>query len=115
MRKCTVSELAGSSPHVVDASDDLAELDLDEWLILEKERITLPSALAPGEIDRLSLESIAMIEAELHKGQVTDSLESLCLALSEKSLSFRTQVRNANSQRTTHRAWDNVHKLDSDA
>ena len=24
-------------------------------------------------------------------------------------------MRNANSQRTTHRAWDNVHKLDAQA
>jgi hypothetical protein len=54
-----------------------------------------------------------MIEAELHKGQVTDALEGLlCLALGEKSLCFQTEVPNANSQRTTNRAWDNIHKLD---
>jgi hypothetical protein len=56
-----------------------------------------------------------MIEFKLHKGQVTDALEGLCLALGEKSLHFRTEVHNANSQRTTHRAWDNVHKFDVDA
>ena len=56
-----------------------------------------------------------MIEFELRKGQVTDALEGLRLALGEKSLRFRTEVRNANSQRTTHRAWDNVHKFDVDA
>ena len=102
-------------PQLAESSDDLEELYPDGWLIPEKERITLPSALAPGEIERLSLESIAMIEMELWKGQVTDSLESLCLALGEKSLCFRTEVCNANSQRMTHRAWDNVHKLDSKA
>jgi hypothetical protein len=102
-------------PQVAESSDDLSELDSDEWLILEKEWITLPSALAAGEIEWLSIESIAMIEAELRKGQVTDTLEGLCLALSEESLCFRTQVRNANSQQTTHRAWDNVHKLDAEA
>ena len=75
----------------------------------------LPSALAPGEIDCLFLNSIAMIEAELRKGQVTDALEGLRLALGEKSLRFRTEVRNANSQRTTNRAWDNIHKLDVEA
>ena len=62
----------------------------------------LPSALAPGKIDRLSLNPIAMIEAELRKGQVTDALEGLRLALGEKSLRFQTEVRNANSQRTTN-------------
>jgi len=46
---------------------------------------------------------------------VTDSLESLRLALGEKLLCFRMEVRNANSQRTTHRAWDNIHKFDSEA
>src|SRR5258705_11947359 len=56
-----------------------------------------------------------MIESELRKGQVADSLEGLCLTLGEKSLCFRTEVRNADSQRTTHRAWDNVHKLDVEA
>ena len=69
----------------------------------------------PGEIEHLSLQSFAMIEAELCKGQVADALEGLCLALGEKSLCFRTEVRNANSQRTTHRAWDNVHKLGAEA
>jgi hypothetical protein len=102
-------------PQVAELSEDLADLHPDEWLIPEKERITLPSSLAPGEIERLSIASLARIEAELRKGQVTDSLESLRLALGEKSLCFRTEVRNANSQRTTHRAWDNVHKFDSEA
>ena len=102
-------------PHVAESSDDLLEHDSDEWLIPERERITLPSALAAGEIEQLSLESIAIIEAELRKGQVTDSLEGLRLALGEKSLCFRTQVHNANSQRTTHRAWDNVHRFDAEA
>src|SRR5882757_8357391 len=87
----------------------------DDWFTPEQERITLPSALAPGEIERLSLKSIAVIEAELRKGQITDALQGLRLALGEKSLCFRTQVRNADSQRTTHRAWDNVHKSDAKA
>jgi hypothetical protein len=78
--------IADIDPQVAELSDDLPELDSDEWLIPEKERITLPSALAAGEIERLSLELIAMIEAELRKGQVTDTLEGLCLALGEKSL-----------------------------
>jgi hypothetical protein len=84
-----------------DASDDALELHPDGWFTPEHDRMSLPSALAPGEIERLSLESIAMIEAELRKGQVTEALEGLRLALGEKSLCFRTEVRNADSQRTT--------------
>lgn len=102
-------------PQVAESSDDISDRYPEDGLLPEKERITLPSSLAPGEIQRLSLESIAKIEAELRKGQVTDALEGLRLALGEKSLCFRTEVRNANSQRTTHRAWDNVHKFDSEA
>ena len=102
-------------PQWKQVSDDLLELDPDGWFTPEQEQITLPSALAPGEIERLLLKSIAVIEAELRKGQITDALQGLHLALGEKSLCFRTQVRNADSQRTTHRAWDNVHKSDAEA
>jgi hypothetical protein len=96
-------------------SDDILEHYPEGWFTPEMERITFPFALAPGEINRLSLKSIAMIEAELRKGQVTDALDGLCLALGEKSLCFRTEIRNANNQRTTHCAWDNVHKFDAEA
>jgi len=75
-------------PQVAELSDDISDLYPEDWLLLEKERITLPSLLAPGEIQWLSLESIAKIKAELRKGQVTDALEGLCLALGEKSLCF---------------------------
>jgi hypothetical protein len=98
-----------------ETSEDLLELYPDGWFTPERERITLPSSLAPGEIERLSLNSIAMMEAELRKAQVTDALEGLHLALGEKSLCFRTEVRRADSQQTTNRAWDNVHKLDAEA
>src|ERR1700733_3592672 len=84
------------------------------WFAPERESITLPSALAPGEIERQCLQLIAMVESELRKGQVMDALEGLHLALGEKSLCFRAEVRNANSQWTTHRAWDRVHKFDAD-
>ena len=44
-----------------------------------------------------------------------EALDGLRLALSEKSLCFRQDVRNADSQWTMHRAWDNVHTLDAEA
>jgi hypothetical protein len=61
------------------------------------------------------MDEIAKVEAELRKGQINDSLDGLHLALGEKSLCFRAEVRNADSQRTTNRAWDNIHKFDADA
>jgi hypothetical protein len=106
---------ADVGPESEEASQDILELHPDGWFTPERERVTLPSSLAPGEVERLSLNTIAMMEAELRKAQVTDALEGLRLALGEKSLCFRTEVRNADSQRTTHRAWDNVHKLDAEA
>ena len=98
-----------------DSTDDVLARYPDGWFTPERESITLPSALSPGEIDRQSLQPIAMIEAELRKGQVTDALEGLRLALGEKSLCFQAEVRNANSQQTTNCAWDRVHKFDADA
>jgi hypothetical protein len=98
-----------------DVSEDIFDDYTEGWFTPENERITLPSALGPGEVDRLSLDAVANVEAELRKGQINDSLEGLRLALGQKSLCFRTEVRNSDSQRTTQRAWDNVHKFDAEA
>lgn len=91
------------------------ELYPDRWFTPERDQITLPSALALGEIERLSLRQIATIEFELQKGQATDALDSLWLALREKSLCFCTEAWNANTQQTTSHTWDNIHKLDTEA
>ena len=113
------STQAGKRPddtaEIGDISDDDTEDYPDGWFTPEKERITLPSALAQGEVERLSIGGISQVEAELRKGQINDALEELRLALGEKSLCFRAEVRNADSQRTSQRAWDNVHKYDSEA
>jgi hypothetical protein len=93
-----LEEIPDIDPQSAEASDNMLELHPDEWFTLERERITPPSSLAPGEIECLSLNSIAMIEAELRKAQVTDALEGLRLALGEKSLCFRTEVRNARAK-----------------
>lgn len=108
-------KLPEPDPQPEEAFDDYLVDYPEDWFTPETERITLPSALGPGEIERLSLDVIAKVEAELRKGQINDSLESLRLALGEKSLCFRAEVRNADSQRTTQRAWDNIHKFDADA
>jgi hypothetical protein len=94
---------------------DVLDIYPEGWFTPEKEQITLPSALAHGEIECLSLQSMAIVEAELHKGQAIDALNGLCLAIGEKFLCFRVEVENANSQQTTHQAWDKVHKYDAEA
>ena len=98
-----------------DMPENILELYPDGWFTPEREQITLPSALKQEEIDRLLLNDIATIEFKLHKGQVADTLDKLYLALGEKSLCFRTEVCNEDSQRTTSQAWDNIHKLDTEA
>ena len=80
---------------ITEVPDNVLQLHPNGWFTPERDHITLPSALAPGEIHRLSLQSIATIEAELRKGQVADALEGLRLSLGEKSLCFRTEVHNA--------------------
>ena len=84
-----------------DMPENILELYPDGWFTPEREQITLPSALKQEEIDHLSLNDIATIEFELHKGQVVDALDKLRLALGGKSLCFCTEVRNADSQWTT--------------
>ena len=98
-------------------SSDWDESDEDEieQVVVHPEQcqVTLPSALAPGEIQRLGIIGIAEEECQLRQCQINDALEGLRLALGEKSLLFRTQVRNAWSQKTTLRAWKNVNKQDA--
>ena len=103
----------GETP--VEMSGNPPELYPDRWFTHERDQITLPSALALGEIEWLSLRQIATIEFKLWKGQVTDALDGLQLALGEKSLCFCTEVWNANTQWTMSHMWDNIHKLDTEA
>jgi hypothetical protein len=78
----------------------------------ETKALALPSSLAPSEIERLGLDNLAGQEAALRRGQINDALEGLRMALGEKSLLFRTEVRNSKSQKTSLRSWRNVNKQD---
>lgn len=97
------------------SSDDDSTTVPEISITPEQDMISLPSSLAPGEINRHSLQRLAEVEGELRKGQINDSLQGLRLALGEKSLSFRAEVRNAHSQRTSQRAWAKVNKFDVEA
>lgn len=79
----------------------------------ETRLLAVPSSLAPGEIDQLGLVDLARQEAELRRGQINNALEGLRMVLGEKSLYYRTDVRNNKSQRTSVRAWQNVNKQDA--
>jgi hypothetical protein len=106
-----LAEAASDDDVFSDDSDDPDEPESRP----EMKVLTLPSSLGPGEIERLGLTSIAKQEAALRRGQINDALEGLRLALGEKSLLFRSEVRNAKSQRTSQRAWGGVKKQDADA
>jgi hypothetical protein len=109
---------AGKVGDDVESSDwsDSDEDEIEQVVVHpEESQVTLPSALAPGEIQRLGITGIAEQEAQLRRGQINDALEGLRLAFGEKSLLFRTKVQNARSQRTTLRAWKDVNKQDADA
>jgi len=111
--------VAGNIRVIDHSEDELSDVDSSTFsemtITPEADMLSLPSSLGPGEIHRQSLDSIAIVEAELRRAQINDSLNGLRLALGEKAMSFRADVRNANSQRTSLRAWSNVHKHDSDA
>ena len=96
-------------------SNNSSDFNLDGSFTPERDQIMLPSSLALGEINQLSIQPMAIVECELRKGQVTDALEGLHLALVEKSLCFHNEVCNVDSQWTTQRSWANVHKMDGEA
>jgi hypothetical protein len=87
----------------------------DEVQLPEDAKLPLPSSLAAGEVERLGLIDIAKQEGCLRKGQINDALDGLRLALGEKSLLLRTEVRNARSQITSLKAWDSVNKQNAHA
>jgi hypothetical protein len=100
----------GKGPDGNESSEDGWD---DNELLPEDSKLPVPSSLAVGEVGRLGLETIARQEACLRKGQINDALDGLRLALGEKSLLLRTEVRNSRSQRTSTRAWDSVNKQDA--
>ena len=73
----------------------------------------LPSSLGWEWCSRHGLESLARKEAALRYAQVNDAIHRICLALGFKSALFRTQVRNARTQKTKTRAWTAIHTVDT--
>jgi hypothetical protein len=70
--------------------------------------LSLPSYIVQEDRARLGLEELAIQEIELRQGQANDSLDGLRLALADKSLAFRTDVRQSKSTTSKTKAWDTV-------
>lgn len=106
-----------AGPRAADTSleDSESEEDPECEFDIESKMLPMPSSLAPGELQRLDLVDLGRREETLRRGQINDALEGLRLALGEKSLLFRKEIRNAKSQRTTTKAWDKVNKQDDAA
>jgi hypothetical protein len=78
----------------------------------EQISIIMPSALTFAERKRLNIDHLVLQETQLREGQANDALEALRNALGEKSFIFRSQVRNARSQKKKTRSWGEVKRTD---
>jgi hypothetical protein len=81
----------------------------------ESTPLLLPSTIGLERCKALNVENLAEMELRLREGQANDALHGLRIALSEKAVLFRAQVRHARSQVTKTRAWANVNAVDGTA
>jgi hypothetical protein len=119
MAHCSSGSLAVIEVDLEESDEEAFFLDGEsEWeeedaeVPVENIRLLLPSSFTEAERDKMGLEKVAEMEAELREGQANDALEALRDSLAEKSLRFRTEVKPAKSQKTMTRAWDSIHKAD---
>ncbi|KIK75478.1 hypothetical protein PAXRUDRAFT_18971 [Paxillus rubicundulus Ve08.2h10] len=71
----------------------------------ESIHLPLPSALGVQRCRDDSLEWLAEQEMQLRMGQANDTLHELRLALADKAMLFRTNIRHSSSQAMSSRAW----------
>ena len=70
--------------------------------------IWMPSSFHPEDIERLNLKILATQELELRKGQASDCLQNLRLALGHKAMLYRTKLRHTKTSKGKGRAWGNI-------
>jgi hypothetical protein len=75
--------------------------------------LLLPSTLGLEWCTSNGVKSLAIKEAKLRYAQANDCIHRMRLALGFKSALFRTQVRDARTQKTKTRAWTAVHSVDT--
>ena len=74
--------------------------------------LPLPSSFGWEWCASNGVSSLAVKEAKLRFAQANDSLHRIRLALGFKSVLFRTQVRDARTQKTKTCAWTAIHTVD---
>ena len=99
---------AGQGP---DAVGDEVEDDLSHGLGIENVQaavLPLPSYMDGEYVDAHRVRGIADMELELRVGQANDVLHELRLALADKAIIFRTDIRGASNYQGRTRAWGRV-------
>ena len=79
----------------------------------DKVKIPLPSNLGKTECRHFRILGLRQKELKLRKGQANDALHEIRLALANKAVLFRTDIRHASSHAKTTRAWSKVHSMDA--
>jgi len=70
--------------------------------------LPLPSYMGMDACHRLGLEGLANQELLLRQGQANDALHEIRLALADKAVLFRTEVRHGRNYTMVSRAWKKV-------
>jgi hypothetical protein len=89
------------------------DIDLSSRVQPEDIVLTLPSSLGPDWCAEESNRNIVQQEIGLRQGQANDALHHVRIGLAEKSFTFRTQIRNARSQKKKTIAWNGFHSLEA--
>ncbi|KAI0690384.1 hypothetical protein C8T65DRAFT_523951, partial [Cerioporus squamosus] len=89
--------------------------DEDEAPVLAPERLSipLPSTLGAALCSKHGLSQLVKQERRLRIGQMNDALHNVRVGVGYKSLLYRTEVRQAGSQRQKLRSYDDVHLADA--
>lgn len=81
----------------------------------ERTPIFFPSQFSTATSQTNSMHRYALQEISLREGQANDALQGLRLALSTKSVMFRTDLRHQKKKKGKTRAWANIHNIDRSA
>jgi hypothetical protein len=76
-------------------------------------KLPLPSNFGYDKCMDLGAHHLIQQELRLRAGQANDSLHEIRLAMADKAVLFRTEVRHASSHAKTTRAWGKVKAVDS--
>lgn len=89
--------------------------EINEFMDKRPEQVSLPlpSNLGIQRCKGLGAEPLVALELSLRVGQANDALHEIRLALADKAVLFRTEVRHSKSQARSTRAWGKVHAADA--